>query len=194
MRDQAGAAATLQAISDPASASYGQWLSNAAFDARYAPATADVAAVQGWLRSQGFQVTKTLPSGMYVQASGSVAQVEKTFGDQRATTTPTWARPCGPTPRALSLPASTPAAVSGAITGVIGIDQGSHAEAARRHRARTAARRPVRRAAVLGLLRPEDRHRQAARLRQAPAVRGLRVRAPAVPVGLRRERPAAPRA
>ena len=82
MRDQAGAEAMVQAISDPTSASYGDWLSNAAFDAQYAPAAADVAAVQSWLRSQGFQVTETLPSGMYVEASGSAAQVENTFGAQ----------------------------------------------------------------------------------------------------------------
>ena len=80
MRDQAGAVATLRAISDPTSASYGQWLSNAAFDARYAPTKAAVATVQSWLRSEGFQVTKTLPSGMYVGAGGSAAQVEKIFG------------------------------------------------------------------------------------------------------------------
>src|SRR6476469_8980535 len=75
MRDQAGAQAKLQAISDPTSASYGQWLSNAQFNATYAPAKADVAAVQSWLRSQGFNVTNTLPSGMLVEASGSAAQV-----------------------------------------------------------------------------------------------------------------------
>jgi len=124
MRDPAGAVATLQAISDPASASYGHWLTNAEFAARYAPASADVAAVQGWLRSQGFQVTKTLPSGMYVEASGTVAQVEKTF----ATNLNNYSYQ-GKTVRAnataLSLPASTPAAVSSAITGVVGIDQGS---------------------------------------------------------------------
>ena len=124
MRDPAGAEATLQAISDPTSASYGQWLSNSAFDAEYAPTDADVAGVQAWLRSQGFQVTSTLPSGMFVEASGSVAQVEQTFGTQvnnysylgktvRANTT------------GLSLPSSTPAAVSGVIAGVLGIDQGS---------------------------------------------------------------------
>jgi len=38
MRDQAGALATLKAISDPSSSSYGQWLTNAQFNARYAPA------------------------------------------------------------------------------------------------------------------------------------------------------------
>jgi subtilase family serine protease len=124
MRDPAGAVATLQAISDPASASYGHWLTNAEFDARYAPASADVAAVQGWLSSQGFHVTETLPSGMYVEASGSAAQVEKTF----ATSLNNYSYQ-GKTVRAnataLSLPASTPAAVSSLITGVVGIDQGS---------------------------------------------------------------------
>ena len=124
MRDEAGAAATLQSISDPASSSYGDWLSNAAFNARYAPARADVAGVQDWLRSQGFQVTSTLPSGMYVQATGSVAQVERTF----ATTLHNYSY-LGATVRAnataLTLPASTPAAVSNVIAGVVGIDQGS---------------------------------------------------------------------
>ncbi len=124
MRNQAGAVAALQAISDPASASYGQWLSNAAFDASYAPSSTSVTAVQGWLRSEGFQVTATLRSGMYVEASGSVAKVESTFGttlhtysylgqDVQANTTQ------------LSLPASTPAAVTSVVSGVIGVDQGS---------------------------------------------------------------------
>ncbi|HXZ77459.1 MAG TPA: S53 family peptidase [Streptosporangiaceae bacterium] len=124
MRDQAGAVATLQAISGPSSASYGQWLSNAAFKSRYAPASSDVAAVQDWLRSAGFHVTTTLPSGMYVEASGSAAQVESTF----ATSLHNYSY-LGKTVRAnataLSLPASTPAAVSSVITGVIGVDQGS---------------------------------------------------------------------
>ena len=124
MRDAAGAAATLQAISDPASASYGRWLSSAQFRARYAPSPASVTAVQAWLRSQGFQVTTTLRSGMYVEATGSVTQVEKTF----ATTLNNYSY-LGKTVRAnataLTLPASTPSAVSQAITGVVGVDQGS---------------------------------------------------------------------
>src|SRR5437763_941957 len=53
MRDPAGAASTLRAISDPGSASYGHWLSNAEFDSRYGPAPADVTATASWLRSQG---------------------------------------------------------------------------------------------------------------------------------------------
>ena len=124
MRDQAGAVATLQSISDPTSARYGQWLSNADFDARYAPTSASVAAVQNWLRSEGFQVTTTLPSGMYVEATGSVAKVESTFGASLHNYSY-----LGKEVRAnasqLSLPANTPAAVTSVISGVVGIDQGS---------------------------------------------------------------------
>ena len=124
MRNPSGAEATLAQVSDPDSPSYGKWLSNAEFNSAYAPARSDVAAVQSWLQSQGFQLTKTLQSGMYVQASGTAAQVEATFGTTlhnyrydgasvRANTT------------ALSLPAAAPAVVAGASTGVVGLDTGS---------------------------------------------------------------------
>ena len=124
MRDQAGAMATLKAISDPSSSSYGQWLTNAQFDARYAPAKSSVTAVQDWLRSEGFQVTKTLPSGMYVEASGSVAKVESTFGTSVHNYT-YLGKNVHANNSQLSLPSGTPAAVTGAISGVIGIDQGT---------------------------------------------------------------------
>ena len=68
---------------------------------------------------------------------------------------------------------------------------GFHAEDPRRHPARAAAGRAVRGAAVLVVLRPEDRHRQARGLRQALALHRLRVRTPAVPVGVRGELAAA---
>jgi subtilase family serine protease len=124
MRNQANAVATLKAVSEPGSASYGKWLTNAQFDARYAPARSQVAAVQSWLRAQGFKVTTTLPSGMYIEARGSVKRVEQVFSTKVNNY-----RYQGKTLRsnagALSLPASTASAVSGAIDGVIGIDQGS---------------------------------------------------------------------
>src|SRR5215475_3736738 len=124
MRDQAGAQATLKAISDPDSASYGQWLTNAQFNARYAPAKSSVTAVQAWLRSQGFQITKTLPSGMYVEASGSVAKVESTFATSVHNYT-YLGKNVHANNSQLSLPADTPAAVTGVISGVIGVDQGT---------------------------------------------------------------------
>jgi subtilase family serine protease len=124
MRNQGGAVRTLQAVSEPASAAYGRWLTNAQFNARYAPAHSRVVAVQRWLRAQGFAVTKTFRSGMYVEASGTAARVERTFGTSlheyhyRGATLRSNATP-------LSLPAATPAAVTGAVAGIIGIDQGS---------------------------------------------------------------------
>jgi subtilase family serine protease len=124
MRNQAGAEAALQAISTPGSASYGKWLSSQAFNSQYAPAKASVSAVQAWLKSQGFTVTQTLPSGQLVQASGTTAQVEKTFGSQLNNYTYQ-----GKTVRSnnseLSLPSGTPAAVTSAVAGVVGIDQGT---------------------------------------------------------------------
>jgi subtilase family serine protease len=124
MRNAAGAAATLQAISTPGSARYGHWLSNKQFDTRYGPARATVAAVQRWLRSQGFQVTRTLPSGMYIEATGSAAQIDRTF----STTVRNYSwrgNLVHANATALSFPASTPAAVRGAVAGVLGIDQGA---------------------------------------------------------------------
>jgi len=124
MRDESGALATLKTISDPDSSSYGDWLTNAQFNARYAPAKSSVTAVQDWLRSEGFQVTKTLPSGMYVEASGSVAKVESTFGTSVHNYT-YLGKNVHANNSQLSLPSGTPAAVTGAISGVIGVDQGT---------------------------------------------------------------------
>src|ERR1700744_5466764 len=124
MRDESGAEATLKAISDPSSADYGKWLSNQAFDEQYAPAKSSVTAVQNWLRQQGFTVSTTLPSGMYVEASGSAAQGEKDFASPLKNYSYQ-----GKTVRAnsseLSLPAPPPAPVPGAVDGLIGIDQGT---------------------------------------------------------------------
>jgi subtilase family serine protease len=124
MRNQDAAVAQLQALSDPTSSSYAKWLTNKQFNAAYAPASSDVKAVQSWLSSQGFTVSKTLPSGMLVEATGSASQIESTFGTSlgnfnldgktvRANTS------------ALSLPTGTPVQVANAIDSVVGVDQGS---------------------------------------------------------------------
>jgi subtilase family serine protease len=124
IRDEAGAAATLKAVTDPHSASYGHYLTNKQFDARYAPAPSSVAAVRNWLRDQGFKVTKTLPSGMYVSVSGTVGQVEMTFGSKIHNYSYQGKQVYANTNQ-LSLPAGTPTAISGAISGIVGVDQGS---------------------------------------------------------------------
>jgi subtilase family serine protease len=124
MRDAAGAEATLKAVSDPSSASYGHYLTNKQFDAAYAPSRSSVAAVQTWLRDQGFKVTQTLPSGMYVAVSGTVGQVESTFGSKIHNYSYE-GKQIYANASQLSLPAGTPTAVSGAVDGIVGLDQGS---------------------------------------------------------------------
>ena len=124
MRDESGALATLKAVSDPHSASYGHYLTNKQFDARYAPAPASVAAVRTWLRDQGFKVTQTLRSGMYVAVSGTVGQVETTFGTKIHNYAYQGKQVYANTSQ-LSLPAGTPTEVAGSISGIVGVDQGS---------------------------------------------------------------------
>ena len=114
----------IQALTDPSSASYGQWLTNAQFKTRYAPAASDVAAVEGWLAGQGFTVGRTLPSGLFVPASGTAAQIEKTFGTNLNSYSLDGKTVLGNS-SALSLPSGTPAAVVGAVGGVLGLDQGT---------------------------------------------------------------------
>jgi subtilase family serine protease len=123
MRDTAGAEATLASLSDPASASYGKWLTGAQFRSRYAPAASDVSAVQNWLTGQGFHLRGALGGGLYVEASGTTAQIDKTFGT-KVENYNFQGKTVHANSTDLSLPEGTPAAVTGLISGVLGIDQG----------------------------------------------------------------------
>lgn len=122
LRNSAAAQAQVQAVSDPSSASYGKFLTNKQFNATYAPAASDVKAVQGWLRTQGFTVGETLPSGMYVKASGTTAQVEKTFNTQLAKFS-YQGKTVQTNTTNLSLPSGTSAQIVGSVSGVVGLDQ-----------------------------------------------------------------------
>jgi subtilase family serine protease len=124
MRNADKAESTLKSVSDPDSANYGNWLTDAQFNAQFAPAASDVSAVQSWLKSQGFSVGQTLPSGMYVEASGSAAQVEKTFGTSVKNYSFKGVKVHANTSQ-LTLPADTPTAVVNAVAGTMGIDQGA---------------------------------------------------------------------
>ena len=124
LRDAAAANAAVKNLSDPSSAQYGRWLTTAQFDARYGRSASDVAAVRRWLASQGFTVTRSLQSGLMIEAHGSVGQIQKTFGS--AVHAYSYQ---GKTVRSntgeLSLAPSTPSAVVSSVTGVVGIDQAS---------------------------------------------------------------------
>jgi subtilase family serine protease len=80
LRDAATALSMVQSVSDPGSASYGQFMTPDAFRQRFAPAAADVNAVKSFLTSSGLSIGDVPGNNIYVEATGSLATAEKAFG------------------------------------------------------------------------------------------------------------------
>ena len=109
--------ALAQAVSDPHSPSYGQYLTSAQFRQQFAPSQSQVGMVQSWLRSQGFSVEYTPANNHYVSAEGTVAQVAAAFG-----TGVGLYNVQGLTLRSPSSDVSIPSSLASVVTGVIGLD------------------------------------------------------------------------
>lgn len=109
--------ALAQAVSDPHSSSYGQYLTPAQFRQQFAPSQAQVGAVQSWLRGQGFSVEYTPTNNHYVSAEGTVAQAQAAFGVSFG-----MYNVQGLTVRSPSADVSIPSSLAGIVTGVIGLD------------------------------------------------------------------------
>ncbi len=118
LRDQAHAEAFAAAVSDPASSSYGKYLTPAQFNARFKPADGDVSAVTSWLSSQGLTVDFVPSNARYVAAEGTVAQVQAAFATGLALFSVG-----GRTLRAPTSDLSVPASIAGIVSGVVGVDQ-----------------------------------------------------------------------
>ncbi|MGC2638507.1 MAG: S53 family peptidase [Acidobacteriaceae bacterium] len=78
-QNQAALATYIQNINNPSSPLYGQSLTPAQFAASYAPSPAQVAAVTGYLQSQGFTSVTVEPNHLLVSADGTVVQAEAAF-------------------------------------------------------------------------------------------------------------------
>ena len=117
-RDVAGAKAFAQAVSDPASPSYGHYLTPAQFRQRFSPTAADLKAVRTWLADQGFSLVYTPANGHYVAAEGTVAEAEAAFGAQLNEYAVQ-----GKTLRAPAAALSVPASLAGVVAGVVGVDE-----------------------------------------------------------------------
>ena len=116
--DPTGAAAIATAVSDPKNPSYAHFLSPAQFRKQFAPAANNIAKVQNWLKSQGFNLTYTPKNGHYVAAEGTVAQLQSAFGVSFANY-----RVRGQMVRAPSADVSIPAALANIVSAVIGLDE-----------------------------------------------------------------------
>ena len=80
LADQAGAESFARAVSTPGTASYGQFLTPAQWEARFSPSAADVNQVKQFLTQSGFTVNSVSGDRLAVEASGTAAQVEQAFG------------------------------------------------------------------------------------------------------------------
>jgi subtilase family serine protease len=78
-RNQSALDELVTAVSTPGNKLYGKYLTPAQFRAQFAPNAADVARVQSTLQNLGFHVDYTPASGLFVEASGPVAQVQAAF-------------------------------------------------------------------------------------------------------------------
>jgi subtilase family serine protease len=118
LRNHDQADTTARAVSDPKSKTFRQYLTPAQVKAQFAPTDASVASVEAWLASQGLGPDYVPANNAFVEAKGSVAQVEAAFGvhlgvyDYR-----------GHHLRAPDGDLSIPGALAGTINGVIGVDQ-----------------------------------------------------------------------
>jgi subtilase family serine protease len=118
LRNQAQAEQLARNITNPASASYGKYLTPGQFQSQFAPTQASVADVKAWLQSQGLTIDYVPGNNHYVAAEGSVAQAEAAFG-----TTLNMYSVAGKVLRAPSSALTVPASLANAVAGVIGVDQ-----------------------------------------------------------------------
>jgi len=118
LRNAAGAQALVKAVSDPGSAEFHHYLTDAAWVSRYAPTTASIAKARSWLRSEGFSIGALPKDRLFVPASGSAAQVEKAFG-----VTLGYYKVNGHTVRLANGALSIPASLAGVVSGAVGVNQ-----------------------------------------------------------------------
>lgn len=84
-RSPAQQAALRQLIEDqnrPGSANYHKWLTPAQFGQQFGPSDQDVATLESWLQSQGFNIVKLNPGRQTLEVSASASQFQNAFHAQ----------------------------------------------------------------------------------------------------------------
>ena len=76
---EAALAAFDERLYDPKSADFHHWLTADEFGRAYGPSEADIATVTGWLERHGFQIYDVSKGRLFVQFSGTAAQVQEAF-------------------------------------------------------------------------------------------------------------------
>ncbi len=117
-RHGAELAALAGAVSTPGSPSFRHFLTPAAFDARFAPAAATVAAVRHWLSSAGLQVGSVSPDGFLVGVRASAAAMSSALGVSFSI----YRLASGREVRMPDGAPLVPRALAGDVTGIVGLD------------------------------------------------------------------------
>ena len=124
----------LEAQQDPASPSYHAWLTPEEFGRRFGLASEQVGAVVDWIRSEGFSVDEVARGRGWIEVSGTVRQVERTFH-----TAIRRFRVDGTTHHANSLEPSIPRALASFVAGIASLHDFVHTPLARRWKQVTPA-------------------------------------------------------
>jgi subtilase family serine protease len=115
--NQGAAEAFSQAVSTPGNALYQQFLTPSQWEARFAPSQASVDQVTSFLTQNGFTVEDVSADRMAVEATGTVQQVEQTFG-----TTLSYHTVAGSSLLLAGQNLSVPSGIAGVLAGVSGVN------------------------------------------------------------------------
>jgi subtilase family serine protease len=117
-RDDDGLRAVADAVSDPASTQYREFLSADDVRARYAATDATVASVEQWLHAAGLRVVGVPTNHMFVEVEGTAKRVASAFGVRLGAY-----RVRGRVLRAADRNLSIPKDLDGVVSAVVGVDE-----------------------------------------------------------------------
>lgn len=109
LRNQSELTTTINDLYNPASTKFRNYLTASDFMNRYAPTTATVDSVTGWLTAQGFTVDRVAKNRLIIQYSGTVRQFNTAFATRLheiRRTQSTWRAPAYAPTSALDVPAA----------------------------------------------------------------------------------------
>jgi subtilase family serine protease len=113
--------AAVAAVSTPGNKAYRHFITPAQYAATYEPSNAAVASVSSWLNSSGLKVTGVEGQHRYLTVTGSVANAQQAFG----VSIQRYAHD-GQNVQAPSGSVTVPAALSGSVLSVTGLDTSQH--------------------------------------------------------------------
>jgi len=120
-RNQAALQQLAAAVSDPASSSYGHYLTADQYRAQYAPTSAQVADLEQWLKGAGLTVQGVGPDNNFLAVAGSPAEIDAAFGTTERGFTVNGSAVMAPT-SAVTVPSSA----AGQVLAVTGLDTLAH--------------------------------------------------------------------